>query len=328
MTPCCRACCAQRRTPSERHVILLWGLPADGPLASVHRALERMGAEVAFIDQHILVDSEIELTSGRSVSGAIRQQGREFMLDDVTAAYLRPYDPRRVLVTHGVEDGSVRWHLALSLQDALSCWSEMTPALVVNRPSAMASNNSKPYQTRLIARQGFAVPDTLVTTDVSAVAQFRRQHTRLVYKSVSGIRSIVSQLQSDDIDRLDDIVSCPTQFQEYIEGTDVRVHVVGEAVFACEVRSQADDYRYSQAQGADVEVVACSLPGDIQEGCLRLAKALDLALAGIDLRRTPSGDWYCFEANPSPGFTFFEEATGQPISDATARLLASAGRNS
>jgi len=47
-----------------------------------------------------------------------------------------------------------------------------------------------------------------------------------------------------------------------------------------------------------------------------------LAVAGIDLRRTPEDEWYCFEVNPSPAFSFYEEATHQPIAEAIAALLA------
>lgn len=42
------------------------------------------------------------------------------------------------------------------------------------------------------------------------------------------------------------------------------------------------------------------------------------SIAGIDLRRTHDGTWYCFEVNSSPGFSDFEEATGQPIAEAVA----------
>ena len=45
-------------------------------------------------------------------------------------------------------------------------------------------------------------------------------------------------------------------------------------------------------------------------------------LAGIDLRLTDDGRWFCFEVNPSPGFTYYEQATGQPIARSIARLLA------
>lgn len=308
-------------------MILIWGLAGDGPVASVRRALERNRAAVAFVDQHALLASSIEVTCGGRVGGSIWTGGREFALDEVSAAYLRPYDPRRVLDAHHIKAGSAMWHLALAHEDALSCWSEMTTSFVINRPSAMASNNSKPYQAALIERHGMQVPQTLITTDVEAVAEFSARHGRIIYKSISGVRSIVSQLRDADIHRLTDIANCPVQFQEYVAGIDVRVHVIGDETFACEIRSEADDYRYPDRQHASVEIAVCTLPADVRETCHSLAVALELPVAGIDLRRTPADEWYCLEVNPSPGFTFYEEATGQPISDATARLLASGGEH-
>ncbi len=49
-------------------------------------------------------------------------------------------------------------------------------------------------------------------------------------------------------------------------------------------------------------------------------------MAGIDLRLDPEGRWYCFEVNPSPGYSFFQEHTGQRIDRAIARLLLAADR--
>ena len=66
---------------------------------------------------------------------------------------------------------------------------------------------------------------------------------------------------------------------------------------------------------------ACDLPEECAALCRTVASAMGLSLVGLDLRRTPDGVWYCFEVNPSPGFTYFQEATGQPIDQAIARLL-------
>jgi ABC-type amino acid transport system permease subunit len=68
-------------------------------------------------------------------------------------------------------------------------------------------------------------------------------------------------------------------------------------------------------QGAGLTIVISAV-------AMALAAALGLAFAGIDLRLTPEGEWYCFEANPSPAFTYYEAASGQPIADAVAALLA------
>jgi glutathione synthase/RimK-type ligase-like ATP-grasp enzyme len=219
--------------------------------------------------------------------------------------------------------GSTEWCHAIGLEDSLLSWIEMTSAFVVSLPSAMGSNNSKPYQMRLIRAAGFDVPDTLVTTDVTAVLELWEKHHAIIYKSVSGVRSIVSRLTADHRDRLCNVANCPTQFQQYVEGTDFRVHIVGDDLFACEICSAAADYRYPDQQGGPVQIRSGEIPAEIAERCYALAAALNLPFTGIDLRRTPAGRWYCFEANPCPGFTFYENATGQPISAAVAALLVS-----
>jgi glutathione synthase/RimK-type ligase-like ATP-grasp enzyme len=199
----------------------------------------------------------------------------------------------------------------------------MAAAFVVNRPRAMASNNSKPYQLELIRGLGFLTPETLLTTDRAAAEEFWEAHGQVVYKSVSGVRSIVSRLAERHVGRMPDVATCPTQFQEYVGGTDVRVHVVGDEVIATKVESAADDYRYAQAQGSEVKVTPMDIPEQVEAAAIRVARRLGLAFAGIDLRVTEEGDWYCFEVNPSPAFSYYEAMGGQRIDEAVARLLAS-----
>lgn len=69
-------------------------------------------------------------------------------------------------------------------------------------------------------------------------------------------------------------------------------------------------------------MTAYELPAPIAERCIRLTKQLNLPLAGIDLFESQTGRYYCFEVNPSPGFSYFEEHTGQRISLAIADYLA------
>jgi glutathione synthase/RimK-type ligase-like ATP-grasp enzyme len=190
----------------------------------------------------------------------------------------------------------------------------------------MAANNSKPYQAQQIRSFGFAIPDTLITTDPEEARAFWERHGGVIYKSLSGVRSVVSRLTLAHERRLEDVRWCPTQFQQYIPGIDYRVHVVGDEVFACEISSDADDYRYPSGLRAGVVTRACDLPVEIAEKCRTLSAGLNLAVAGVDLRLTPDGDWYCFEVNPSPGFTCYQEITRQPIAESIARLLASASQ--
>lgn len=300
--------------------ILLWGLPADPPLAAVRNALQAMGCRVMLLDQRDVLDTEVELIVGSEVEGMLRAKGERIELDAVSAVYPRPYDSRDLPVIAEAGPDSEAWQHAVAVQDILNSWTEITPALVVNRPAVAEANSSKPYQSLWIESLGFRVPNTLITTDPGVALEFCKRHERVIYKSLSGIRSIVSHFTDAHLPRFQDVASCPTQFQQYVPGADYRVHLVGEAIFACRILSDADDYRYSNR----AEVQACELPEEIDAQCRRLVASMNLLIAGIDLRCTPGGDWYCFEVNPSPGFTYFQKMTGQPIADAIAGLLASA----
>jgi len=101
----------------------------------------------------------------------------------------------------------------------------------------------------------------------------------------------------------------------------VRVHVVGTSHFATAVDSDADDYRYASRDGADLALAPFELPPELAGRLVEISRKMGLLVAGIDLRVTEDGEWFCFEVNPSPGFTFYEEATGQPIAAAIADLL-------
>lgn len=302
-------------------MILLWGLLGDTPLVAVRNALYRLGAPLSFLDQRLVLETEIELTVGGDVEGCVRTPTMEIDLGSITAAYMRPHDTQRLPDIERAGQESPAWQHAVRIDDALYCWAELTPARVVNRPAAMASNNSKPYQAGHIQALGFAIPETLITTDPHAVREFWNRHGTVIYKSISGIRSIVARLTSDQLERLEHVKWCPTQFQQYIPGNDYRVHVVGGDVFACEIISTADDYRYAARRGATVDIRAYTLPEDVAERCRALARALGMSVVGVDLRCTPADRWYCFEVNPSPAFTYYQEATGQPIDEAIARFL-------
>jgi hypothetical protein len=302
-------------------MILLWGIAEDSPLAAVREALERQGVALLFVDQRAVLDTELELIVDGAIGGTIRVRNEGCELGAVTAAYVRPYDSRQLPEIEEAGEASPEWCHALGIDAALTAWLDVTEMLVVNRPSAMGSNNSKPYQALQIRSFGLETPDTLITTDPQAAQEFWERYGAVIYKSISGVCSIVSRLTPEHAQRLGDVTWCPTQFQAYIPGNDCRVHVVGGEVFACEVISEADDYRYAARQGAEVEIRPFDLPADCADRCRMLAAALGLTVAGLDLRRAPDGRWYCFEINPSPGFTYYQAATEQPIAQAIAQLL-------
>jgi len=302
-------------------MILLWGLPDERPIALVKEALTRLGHPPTFLDQRRELTATVDLSVNSDIDGVIVIGNQRTDLRTVTAFYMRPYDPRQILEAQGLGERSSEFGRVAMFEDILTSWSEMTDAFLVNNLTASAANGSKPYQAFMIRSLGFDVPETLITTDSDAVQDFLSRHESAIYKSISGVRSIVSRFAPKDRERLEDVRWSPTQFQEYVKGTDYRVHVVGDEVFACQVVSDADDYRYASRHGSNVEIHACDLPGDVADRCIRTTRKMGLAVSGIDLRLTPDERWFCFEVNPSPGFSYYQDATGQPIADAIARLL-------
>jgi glutathione synthase/RimK-type ligase-like ATP-grasp enzyme len=192
---------------------------------------------------------------------------------------------------------------------------------VVNRIGGGLSNNSKPYQALVISRIGLSVPPTLVTSAPAAARAFHAEHGEVIYKSASGIRSIVRRLGADHLARLDLLCDGPAQFQAFVPGRNIRVHTVGERVFATRIESEAVDYRYAHLDGLTTRLEPVTLPPTVEAACLRLAHAFDLLFTGIDLKETPEGEFFCFEVNPCPGFLYYERHTGQPISTTLAELL-------
>jgi len=302
----------------------MWGVPTDIPFRTILETLRQSGSAVVVVDQTDYSSTEVRLDSaGHSVSGTLEIDGEVIPLECISAAFLRPHDLRRLGQPGAAGEQDPALQHGLGVEEILQIWTEIADTFFVNRLSDMSSNNSKPYQAELIRSAGFNVPDTLITTDPAAVDEFRQIHQEVIYKSISAVRSIVTRLTREHQARLQNVANCPTQFQERVPGIDYRVHVVGERVFSCEVLSDADDYRYAHAEGKSVRITARELPENTAERCLALAAKCNLALAGIDLRLTPSGDWYCFEVNPSPVFTYYQKATGARIDEAIAELLRS-----
>jgi glutathione synthase/RimK-type ligase-like ATP-grasp enzyme len=196
------------------------------------------------------------------------------------------------------------------------------PCPVVNRLADGLSNESKPYQALRIRRCGLLTPPTLVTNDPQQACQFYEQcDGQVIYKSISGARSIVRRMNVERFARLPLLRHGPVQFQAFIAGDDIRVHTVGAQCFATRIRSKAVDYRYASDEKQAVEMKPATLPSGVATACLEVARHFGLSLAGIDLKETPESDYYCFEVNPSPEFFWYEQAGRQPISTALAELL-------
>lgn len=301
----------------KQGVVLIVGLPNDPCVVSVIGALKRRGAPYVLWNQrNMLNDCNFLLEDGR-LDGFIFVDDNLVEFSSITGIYNRYAELEMTPEFRGLRsDDPVALH-AQSANWILRQWFEIATVPVLNRGSSNESNSTKAFQGQLIRRY-LPIPDTLVTNDINHARAFWDKHERVIYKSCSGERSIVTELDEQTLTaRAQNLASCPVLFQQYIDGTDVRVHVVGAEIFATAVMSNSTDYRYD----AKSSWAAVDLPGEIATACVNLSQALNLDLSGVDLRLTPSGDVYCFEVNPSPAFSVYEDATRQPIADAIAKHL-------
>jgi glutathione synthase/RimK-type ligase-like ATP-grasp enzyme len=307
-------------------MIVVCGIRADAMIELMCARLEDLGYEYVFFDQAQVPDRYgVSWSLGPDgVEGRFMTPGRIVDLQDLTGVYIRNAGYRGQ-VGEPVRDDPAKSGKALfeaAYQQAVGQLVDLLPCTVVNRALASASSDSKVYQASVAAAFGFGTPRTLVSTEPDAVREFYAACSgRVIYKSLSSVRSIVHRLEPRDLGEwLERVRNCPAQFQEQITGVDVRVHTVGGEVFAIEALSDADDYRYARREGSLVRMREAAVPREIGDACVAMSRHLGLEVAGIDLRRTDDG--YCFfEVNPSPGFLFYERATGQPISKAVADLL-------
>ncbi|MGH3785708.1 MAG: ATP-grasp domain-containing protein [Pseudonocardiaceae bacterium] len=299
------------------------GIPSETSLAMVAEALTRREIAHVMVNQRQVRTLAVELSvDDEGLHGRLTGPDSCIDLTSVTGVYLRFMDDRWLPELEDEPPEAPARVAARAFHELIGHWADVTSARVINRYVAMGSNFSKPYQLQLIREHGFAVPETLVTNDPGRVTEFRDKHGPLIYKSISSERSIVSRLDDHDITRLERIRWCPVQFQEFVPGPNLRVHTVSHEVFATVIDTDAVDYRYAIRQtGSAAAFAPYDLGDELAERCVRLASALGLEVAGLDLKLAPDGRVVCLEVNPSPVFSYYELHTGQPIADAVARLL-------
>ena len=318
-------------------MILACGIPTEAPMRLVIEAAARLGVELVVFNQRQAIEIELEFTAMTDtqvrplrIDGVLRMPDGEHQLSAFNGVYLRLMDYQdlpefsEISVQRSalnIEHFTNSQQRIYAVHESLINWLEVAPLRVMNRLSAMGSNQSKPYQAQWIARAGFSIPTTLVTNDPDAVRAFQQTYPRVIYKSISAVRSVVHELGRSAFNELEKIRYLPTQFQAYIPGENMRVHVAGDQVFATHIRSEAIDYRYAAQTGLDFGLEEMYIEEEVAERCRRLSRLLELPLCGIDLKRTPSGELYCFEANPSPAFSFYQEQTGQDVAAAVVRYL-------
>jgi glutathione synthase/RimK-type ligase-like ATP-grasp enzyme len=241
--------------------------------------------------------------------------GRGLTFDQIHAVYWRCYNPVQPPPLPDPEQSYIAGNDARGLFESLLI---RLPARWVNGWRAYQLHQTKPVQLALVAALGVAVPETVLTNDPWTVRDFALRHQPCIFKPVQGgahTQRVTEEHLTEE--NLRNLQYAPVTLQEEVPGTNIRVFVAGQRVLACEVRTEALDFR----DDPDPRITPHELPADVADSCLRVARTLELLWTGIDLRLTPDGRYVFLEANPSPMFLGFEARCGLPLTGALADLL-------
>lgn len=244
--------------------------------------------------------------------------GRRLALTAVQAVYWRNYFGVGAPALPDEEQAYIGFNDARSLFESILL---RLPARWVNPWEAFQLHQTKPAALATVARLGVVVPPTLLTNDPLAVRSFARRHGSCIFKPVQGgahTRRLTDAHLTDE--HLQHLALAPITVQEEVAGVDIRVFVAGAKVLACEIRADTLDFRDAVAP----EIAPHKLPRAVESQCLRIAHALHLRWTGMDFRRTPQGAYVFLEANPSPMFLGFQQATGLPLLESLIAVLTTA----
>lgn len=292
-------------------------------------AVEERGHEAITIDVSNWPSDE-PLTMVAGAEGAVF--GSEFEYEDVTGAYVnyhrlfRLFEPQfrdelkadftptfaQITEYRGMFEGLCR---VLEQYGA-----EVVPGLRNHR-----WQDQKPGHLHLFGTLDVPVPDTLFTNDPDEVRSFYESHDRVIFKAVT--RGGTPHVMSDEDvteERLANLATAPVQFQEYVEGEDLRVYVLdGEVVGATRYESDTENFSFKldQKEGREVSVEPAS-PSDGLVGSVTEATAKSgLTYGAVDVRRRPDGTYALLELNEAPKFAAADIDADQDVAGALAEFL-------
>lgn len=202
---------------------------------------------------------------------------------------------------------------------------------IANSPAAVESVADKLHTLQVVAGAGLPAPKTILgkfPVDVGLVE--RELGFPVVVKKLKGTRGngvvlCQDRSQFDDLANLLDggAPGADFLFQQYIRashGRDVRVLVVsGQVVAAMERQSSDGGFKSNISLGGHGRPF--TPPPEMADLALKVARSLDLDIAGIDILFDEHGYRVC-EANSAPGFQGLERACGLDVPAVIFRAMA------
>lgn len=293
-------------------VLLLSGL-YDFSTDFVAAALEERGTRFLRLNREQLAAYRLTLDP---VAAVLEVRGPSGLKTTIDASSLRAVLFRQPIFLRNTPG----YALSAAEQLERSQWSAFLRGLCVldgsrwmNHPAKTYLAECKPYQLRVAAKLGFTVPRTRIGNDLVGVRSaglgdplIIKSLDTILIREGSDCLFTYSTASGPASWQDEDLSTAPALCQEYIRGkTDIRVTVVGGRIFAVRIEENGcgieGDWRVRPRH--QVQFVPIDLPHECATLCLRLAEALDLPFAAIDLLEysddrkivfvevNPTGEW-------------------------------------
>ena len=186
---------------------------------------------------------------------------------------------------------------------------------MLNRGSATDTNN-KSLNLRLGRQVGFAIPETLVMSDLSPLKTMPDAARKIAKPLNGGIHTQrVSEFSQSD----ESLNTSPPMFiQECIEGENLRVFSVGGQLFGFHLTTTELDYRDDSTVG----VHSIEVPPELIPPTHALVQQKQFDYCALDFRcRSKFEDPIFLEINSFPMFVRFDDACENQIADAVLDFL-------
>ena len=298
-------------------MILCIGVAADTTFLAGLQAVREAGLEHRAVDlPSLAMRGSVRIPLDDVANATIHQGTNVIRIRDVSAVWCRLLD-----VSAHAPDPRFAATAAGHYQAFLRLF-EHLPIRVMNPPLRESTGFTKVlHEVALATVAGWSVPRTCLTSNPDEARAFIADcPAGVIYKGASAAKTWAQQYRVGDDALLERLRRTPVLFQERIAGPDVRIHVVGDQVFAEAIRSSALDYRTVLGENDYRHIVP---PEPVARGCVRLVEATGIPLLGVDFKiDAATGEWLFLEANSMPAFEGYDRRAGGAISRAMARWLA------
>lgn len=304
-------------------MIIILGVDYEDHAKHVAKTLKEKGHDYIIFDtRKYPLESSINWIPTDNNKGYVKIDNKKINFSDIQGVYWRNFSD---ISYQEIEDAENTEFLSRMVErERRSALHSLFYSLDINWVNSMNAfdlHKKKAFLTSQFKKNGIRVPKTLITNDKEGFLKFYEENNKkLIYKPILG-GSYTQFVKEEHIteEYLQRLQISPVQFQEFIDGVDIRVYAYGRNIYALQIDSETVDFR----EDANAKLTPIELPENVKNDCFKMMEIAGLKYSGIDIRLNKEGEYVFLEANPAPMFIYAEKKTGFPLTQELINLLIS-----